>query len=189
MDHVKNLYSLMLVLQAIINSCEAVRFWWNLQLDLNDTSLMDLLRDAAMYTKVYILNECFLNWYKSEMNAWLELVVKVNSMGRYFKKWLIFNSFSGFNSQWSVDGTTAVETDESKMEFAPLSLEKQIKSVNHDWLNWPIELFQVVDPHLHNNVSPTTNINCSLILFYHPQHCCKPNNLQWEEFRKMFQMF
>ena len=63
------------------------------------------------------------------MNAWLELVVKVNSMGRYFKKWLIFN---GFISQWSVDGITAVETDESKMEFAPLPLEKQIKSVNQN---------------------------------------------------------
>ena len=55
------------------------------------------------------------------MNVWLELVVKVNSMGRYFKKWLIEN---GFISQWSVDGTTAVETDESKMEFALLPLEK-----------------------------------------------------------------
>ena len=96
-----------------------------------------------MKTKVYILNECFLNWYKSEMNGWLELVVKVNSMGRNFKKWLILN---GFISQWSVDGTTAVETDESKMEFAPLPLEKQIKSVNKTWLNWPFALFQVVVP-------------------------------------------
>ena len=29
-----------------------------------------------------------------------------------------------FYLTWSVDGTTAVETDESKMEFAPLPLEK-----------------------------------------------------------------
>ena len=35
-------------------------------------------------------------------------------------------------SQWSVDGTTAVATDESKMEFAPLPLEKQIKGVNQN---------------------------------------------------------
>ena len=46
-----------------------------------------------------------------------------------------------FISQWSVDGTTAVETDESKMEFAPLPLEKQIKGVNQNWLNWPFALF------------------------------------------------
>ena len=63
------------------------------------------------------------------MNAWLELVVKVNSIERCFKKWLILN---GFISQWSVDGTTVVETDESKMEFAPLPLEKQIKGVNQN---------------------------------------------------------
>ena len=100
------------------------------------------------------------------MNAWLEMVVKVNSMGRNFKKWLIKN---GFILQWSVDGTTAVETDESKMEFAPLPLEKkQIKGVNQNWLNWLFALFQVVGPHLRKNVSPTTNISCSLIHFYHP---------------------
>ena len=80
------------------------------------------------------------------MNAWLELVIKVSSMGLNFKKWLIQN---GFISQWSVDGTTAVETGESKMEFAPLPLEKQIKGVNQNWLNWPLALFQVVGPHLH----------------------------------------
>ena len=34
----------------------------------------------------------------------------------------------------SLYGTTAVEIDESKMEFAPLPLEKQIKSVNQNWL-------------------------------------------------------
>ena len=50
----------------------------------------------------------------------------------------------------------AVETDESRMEFNPLPLEKQIKGVNQNWLNWPFALFQVVDPHLHKNVSPTT---------------------------------
>ena len=39
-----------------------------------------------------------------------------------------------FISQWSVDGNTytAVETDESKMKFAPLPLEKQIKGVNQN---------------------------------------------------------
>ena len=73
-----------------------------------------------------------------------------------------------FFSQWSVDGTTAVETDESKMEFAPLPLEKQIKGVNQNWLNWPFALLQVVGPHLHKNVSTKTNISCSLIHFYHP---------------------
>ena len=39
------------------------------------------------------------------------------------------------------------------MEFAPLPLEKQIKGVNQNWLNWPFTLFQVVGPHLHKNVS------------------------------------
>ena len=58
--------------------------------------------------------------------------------------------------------------DESKMEFAPLPLEKQIKGVNQNWLNSQFALFQVVGPHLHKNVSPTTNISCSLIHFYHP---------------------
>ena len=62
------------------------------------------------------------------------------------------------------------------MEFAPLPLEKQIKGVNQNWLNCPFALFQVVGPHLHKNVSPTTNISCSLIHlihFYHPKHCWK----------------
>ena len=148
--------------------------------------------------------------------------------------------------------TTAVETDESKMEFAPLPLEKQIKGVNpvaapeifcgehrggkmrfwggknpkmayfghfssdggqvggrasdwgenaphaptpwcrhcvnQKWLNWLFAFFQVVDSHLHKIVSPT-NIGCSLIHFYHPQHCWKTNNWQWQEFLKMFRMF
>ena len=43
-------------------------------------------------------------------------------------------NLNGFISQWSVDGTTAVETDQSKMEFAPVPLEKQIKGVNQNWL-------------------------------------------------------
>ena len=41
------------------------------------------------------------------------------------------------------------DQDESKMEFAPLPLEKQIKGVNQKWLNWSVALFQVVAPHLH----------------------------------------
>ena len=65
-------------------------------------------------------------------------------------------NLNGFISQWSVDGTTAVETDESKMKFAPLPLEK-IKGVNQNWLHWPFALFQVVGPHLHKNVSITNN--------------------------------
>ena len=64
--------------------------------------------------------------------------------------------------------TMAVEADKSKMEFAPLPLEKQIKGVNQNWLNWPLALFQVVPPHSNKYVSPTTNISCSLIQFYHP---------------------
>ena len=76
------------------------------------------------------------------------------------------------------------------MEFAPLPLEKQIKGVNQNWLNWPFALFQVLGPYLHKNASPTTNISCSLIHFYHPKHCRKTNSWQWEEFLKqLFRMF
>ena len=55
--------------------------------------------------------------------------------------------------QWSFDGATAVETDEFRMEFAPLPLEKHIKGVNQNWLNWLFALFQVVGTHLYKNVS------------------------------------
>ena len=36
----------------------------------------------------------------------------------------------------------AVETDESKMEFTPLPLEKQIKGVNQNWLETKLKLPQ-----------------------------------------------
>ena len=81
---------------------------------------------------MYILNECFLNWYKSEMNAWLELVVKVNSMGRYFKKLINLKRFyftvtswwdHGCRNRWIYDGIRF---------FA--SWKKQIKGVNQNWL-------------------------------------------------------
>ena len=54
------------------------------------------------------------------------------------------------------------------MEFAPLPLEKQIKGVNQNWLNWPLatsHCFKWWVPICTENVSPTTNISCSLIHF------------------------
>ena len=79
------------------------------------------------------------------MNAWIELVVKVKQYGVVLQEMINLKRFY-FTMISAVGGTTAVETDESKMEFAPLPLEKQIRCVYQNWLNWPFALFQVVDP-------------------------------------------
>ena len=95
----------------------------NLILDIFYSLLMDLLRDVQQSKQKYILNEYFLKWYKSEMNAWLELVVKINNMGLYFEKWLSKTVY-----QWSVEGTTAVEaTDESRRNSLLCLLKNKLK--------------------------------------------------------------
>ena len=69
---------------------------------------------------------------------------KSKQYGAELQEMINLKRFFFFFSQWSVDGTTVVETDESRMEFAPLPLEKQIKGVNQNWLNWLLTLFQLV---------------------------------------------